>query len=254
LKLGVRPRARLAGERTREGAILVKPVSFLEIIRGSVPEKYEVVIGAWIVMGLLLAFAILARRALRRATDPIIPDEGLTLRSLAEFAVEQLDGFVGAVVESHHYRDLVPFFGSLFLFILACNIFGLIPGMEPPTGNSDLTFALGATCFVFYVYQGFKANGLFGYLRTFLGPVIFLAPLMLPIELADNLFRPFSLGVRLYANMFADHTVLGIFTGLTFLVIPIPFYALGAIVCVIQAVIFMVLAMSYVRLASMHGH
>ena len=77
---------------------------------------------------------------------------------------------------------------------------------------------------------------------------------MLPIELADNLFRPFSLGVRLYANMFADHTVLGIFTGLTYLVVPLAFYALGAIVCIIQAIIFMVLSMSYVRLAASHEH
>ena len=77
---------------------------------------------------------------------------------------------------------------------------------------------------------------------------------MLPIELADNLFRPFSLGIRLYANMFADHTVLSIFTCLTRLIIPLAFYALGAIVCVIQAIIFMVLSMSYVRLAASHDH
>ena len=77
---------------------------------------------------------------------------------------------------------------------------------------------------------------------------------MIPINLADNLFRPFSLGIRLYANMFADHTVLGIFTGLTKLFVPLAFYALGSIVCIIQAIIFVVLAMSYVRLATSHGH
>ncbi len=84
--------------------------------------------------------------------------------------------------------------------------------------------------------------------------MLVLAPLMLPIDLADNLFRPFSLGIRLYANMFADHTVLAIFTGLTKLVIPLAFYALGAIVCVIQAIIFVVLSMAYVRLAASHEH
>jgi F-type H+-transporting ATPase subunit a len=228
------------------------PVNLLELVgRGAIPE---VLIGTWIVMGLLLIFGFFARAALMRAGDQIVPDEGFSVRSLAELLVEQLDNFVEAVLGHHGYRDFVPFFGTLFLLILTADLFGLIPGMEPPTGNSDLTFALGAVCFCFYVYQGFKANGFLGYLRTFLGPVIFLAPLMLPIELADNLFRPFSLGVRLYANMFADHTVLGIFTGLTYLGFPVAFYALGAIVCVIQAVIFMVLSMSYVRLAQMHGH
>ncbi len=91
-------------------------------------------------------------------------------------------------------------------------------------------------------------------MRSFLGPLLLLAPLMLPIELADNLFRPFSLGVRLYANMFADHQVLSIFTGLTKLVVPLAFYTLGAIVCVIQALIFMVLTMSYIKLAQSHEH
>jgi F-type H+-transporting ATPase subunit a len=234
---------------------LVKAVNFLELIGdGKVPE---VLVGTWIVMGLLIVFAILARRALASAQDPLIPDEGVTLRSVAELAVERIDGFVRDVVENHDYRDLVPFFGTLFLFILAANFFGLIPGMEPPTGDSDLTFALGVVCFGFYIYQGFRQRGALAYMRSFLGPVILLAPLMLPIELADNLFRPFSLGIRLYANMFADHTVLGIFTTslkLTRLVVPIAFYALGSIVCVIQALIFMVLTMIYVRLAVSHEH
>ena len=77
---------------------------------------------------------------------------------------------------------------------------------------------------------------------------------MLLIEIADNLFRPFSLGVRLYANMFADHMVLGIFTGLTKLIVPLAFLTLGSIVCIIQAMIFMVLSMTYVRLAARHDH
>lgn len=228
-----------------------KSVNFLELIgAGKVPE---VLVGTWIVMGLLLIFGFAARRALSRAKDPLIPDERMSILSISEMLVEWLDGFVHDVIEQHQYRLMVPFFGTLFVFILAANLFGLLPGMEPPTGDSDLTFALGAVCFFFFVVQGFKSNGVW-YLRSFLGPVLVLAPLMLPIDLADNLFRPFSLGIRLYANMFADHTVLAIFTGLTKLVIPLAFYALGAIVCVIQAIIFVVLSMAYVRLAASHEH
>jgi F-type H+-transporting ATPase subunit a len=229
----------------------LKPVNFLEMVGGDrIPS---VILGTWIVMGILLIFGALAAAAIRRAADPVVPDEGGSLRAIGEVITEFIDGSVHGVIEDHHYRTLVPFFGSLFMFIVVANYFGLIPGMEPPTSDSDLTFALGAICFGFYIVQGFRSQGAW-YLRSFLGPVLFLAPLMLPIELADNLFRPFSLGVRLYANMFADHTVLGIFTGLTYLIAPLAFYALGAIVCVVQALIFMILSLSYVRLASSHEH
>lgn len=228
-----------------------KSVNFLELIGGG--KIPEVIVGTWIVMGILIVFGLLARTGLARAADPVIPDERVNLRSIAEVMVEWLDGFVREVTDDHHWRSLVPFFGCIFMFILFANFFGLIPGMEPPTGDSDLTFGLGTVCFGYYIFKGFQARGL-GYLKSFLGPVLFLAPLMLPIELADNLFRPFSLGIRLYANMFADHTVLSIFTGLTKLVIPLAFYALGSIVCIIQAIIFVVLSMSYVRLATSHEH
>jgi F-type H+-transporting ATPase subunit a len=231
---------------------LQRPINFLELIGGGrIPE---VLIGTWIVMGILLIFGFLARASLLAAKDPLIPDEGFSLRSIAEVSVEWFDGFARDVLETHHYRDWVPFFGTLFFFILAANFFGLIPGMEPPTGDSDLTFGLGTIVFCFFVYQGLS-HGAGAYLKNDLvGPVWWLFPLMIPINLADNLFRPFSLGIRLYANMFADHTVLGIFTGLTKLAVPLAFYALGSIVCVIQAIIFVVLAMSYVRLATSHEH
>jgi F-type H+-transporting ATPase subunit a len=226
-------------------------VNFLEVIaHGKLPP---VLVGSWLVMAVLIAFAFIARRALMTARDPVLPDEGLSLRSLAEVVVEGLDKTTAEVVESHDYRRLVPYFGSLFIFILACNLTGLIPGMEPPTAYSDLTFALGAISFVYYVYHGLRVRGM-DYLRSFLGPMLVLAPLMLPLELADNLFRPFSLGVRLYANMFADHQVLSIFTQLTKLVIPLAFYALGTLVCFIQAMVFAVLSMGYVKIAQSTDH
>ncbi|MGH7864600.1 MAG: F0F1 ATP synthase subunit A [Candidatus Binataceae bacterium] len=212
-----------------------------------------VLLGTWIVMAILLVFGFAARRALAGAADAIMPDERVSLRSVSEALVGWLDGFVHDVLVDHSYRDLVPFFGTLFMFVLFSNFFGLIPGMEPPTGDSDLTFGLGAVAFTFYIVQGFRSKGV-AYFRSFLGPLLPLAPLMLPIELADNLFRPFSLGIRLYANMFADHTVLSIFTSLTYLIVPLAFYALGSIVCIIQAMIFMVLSISYVRLAAGHDH
>jgi F-type H+-transporting ATPase subunit a len=225
--------------------------SFLPLISGSIPT---VLVGTWIIMGLLIFVGLLARRSLAAAPDPLVPDEKVSLRSLSEAVVEWLDGFVHDVLENHGYRAMVPYFGCLFLFILFCNFSGLIPGMDPPTGDTDLTFALGVISFFFFIYYGFRAQGLLGYPKSFLGPIWWLAWLMLPIELADNLFRPFSLGVRLYANMFADHTVLSIMTGLVPLIVPLAFYALGTIVSIIQAIIFTVLSITYVRLAAGHDH
>lgn len=231
-----------------------KSINFLEIIGGG--KIPEVLVGTWLVMGILLVFGFLARRALAAAADPTTPDDAITLRSVAETIVEWADGFVYEVTQLHHYRQFVPFFGTLFMFILLANFLGLVPGMEPPTSDSDLTFALGTISFCFFIFHGIKAQGLLGYLRTFLGPMLALAPLMLMIEIADNIFRPFSLGVRLYANLFADHLVLGIFTSMTLtrLVIPLAFLSLGMIVCIVQAMVFMILSMAYVRLAVSHEH
>jgi len=175
------------------------------------------------------------------------------LRHFAEVITEWLDGFVAQVSELHGARKYVPFFGSLFLFILAANFIGLIPGLTPPTNDTDLTFALGGICFVYYLYQGFAYQGP-KYLLSFFGPLWWLSWFMVIIEVADNLFRPFSLGIRLFANMFADHHVLTLFTGLTWILVPVAFYALGSIVCVVQALVFTILAISYVRMAAAAHH
>lgn len=218
--------------------------------QGKVPE---VLLGAWLAMAILLVLGFFAGRAIRLAEDPLIPDEGITLRFLCESIVGWLDGLVNDVLQMHDYRGMVPYFGSLFMFILVANLFDLIPGMPCPTENSDLTFALGTISLFYFLFWGFRKNG-FSYLKSFLGPLPVLAPLMLPIEVAQNLFRPLSLGVRLFANMLADNQVLSIFTSLTWLVVPVLFLILIAIVCFVQALIFVVLTMSYVRLAASEEH
>jgi F-type H+-transporting ATPase subunit a len=149
-------------------------------------------------------------------------------------------------------RQYVPLYGTFFLFILTSNLLGLIPGVSPPTSNINVTLALGLTSFVMYNYYGFRAHG-GSYLKHFLGPVWWLAFLMLPLELIDNFLRPITLNLRLMMNMFADHLVLGIFTDLTKLVVPVVFLLLGTFVSVIQAVVFTLLSLVYVALA-VGGH
>jgi F-type H+-transporting ATPase subunit a len=139
--------------------VAAEPINFFQLIAHTAGRLPPVLVGTWIVMAFLLIFGYAARRSLVTASDPTIPDEGLTLRHLAEVAVEWIDGLVMQVSELHEARRYIPFFGSLFLFILTANFMGLIPGLTPPTSDTDLTFALGGICFVYYLYQGFAHQG-----------------------------------------------------------------------------------------------
>jgi F-type H+-transporting ATPase subunit a len=195
----------------------------------------------------LLAWAYAARRQLQTATDPLVPDGTLTARNSLEIFVEWFVGFIEGIL-GHGGRSYAHIYATFFLFILGANLIGLIPGFAPPTSNFNITFALGVTSFLVYNYYGFRAKGV-GYLKHFIGPIWWLAFLMLPLELIDNFVRPVSLALRLFGNMTGDHLVLEIFTDLTKLVIPVVFYALGAFVSLIQAFVFTILSIIYVALA-----
>jgi F-type H+-transporting ATPase subunit a len=204
-----------------------------------------------VIAGMLL-WAFLARRSMQAAADPVIPDANLTLRNALEIFVEWFIGFIEGII-GHRGRRYLHVYATFFLFIVASNFIGMVPGFLPPTSNFNVTFALGVTSFVVYNYYGLRANGV-QYLKHFLGPIWWLAVLMLPLELIDNLVRPFSLALRLFGNMTGDHLVLEIFTGLTKVIIPVAFYLLGILVCLIQAFVFTLLSIIYVQLAVAHDH
>jgi len=155
-------------------------------------------------------------------------------------------------VIGHGVRLYLPLYAAIFLFILASNLCGIIPGFAPPTSNVNVTLGLGLLSFVMYNYYGFRAHGA-SYLKHFMGPIWWLVFLMLPLEVIDNVLRPLTLNLRLLMNMFADHLVLGIFTNLTKLVVPVVFLALGTFVALIQAFVFTLLSLVYVALA-VGGH
>jgi F-type H+-transporting ATPase subunit a len=129
----------------------------------------------------------------------------------------------------------------------------MIPGLLPPTDNLNTTFALGAFVFIYYNYVGIKSSGL-AYFKHFLGPVLWLSPLILVVEIASHVFRPISLGLRLRGNIMGDHVVLGIFNDLTPYVIPVVFYGIGLFVCLIQAFVFCLMTMVYISLSATHDH
>ncbi|HXJ34937.1 MAG TPA: F0F1 ATP synthase subunit A [Candidatus Eisenbacteria bacterium] len=213
---------------------------------------WEHVAGASLVVLVLLLFGIRVRSGLANTERAIAPEDGVTARNVAETFVEAIIGLAKSAIP-HHAEHYVPLLATFFAFILLSNVLGLVPGFAPPTSTFNITFALGCVSFGAYHAYGVKAQGLGKYLKHFLGPVAFIAPLMLVIELFSHAFRPVSLGVRLYANMFADHTVIEIFTDLTKALIPVAFYALGFFVCIVQSFVFTMLSAIYISGAVAHG-
>jgi len=228
------------------------PFTWLHTI-GGLEGAWEHIGAAVIVVIVLLAFGAKVAASLANTEAAITPEEGMTARNVAEAFVEGIIGIAKSAIPDHaeHY---VPLLATFFAFILLSNLLGLVPGFAPPTSTFNITFALGCVAFGAYHAYGVKAQGLGPYLKHFLGPVLFIAPLMLIIEIFSHAFRPISLGVRLYANMFADHTVIEIFTDLTKVVIPVAFYALGFFVCLVQSFVFTMLSAIYISGAVAHGH
>ena len=203
-----------------------------------------------LITGVLIFLAYRAKRQMEAAPDPNIPDDSLSLRNMAELLVEGVSGMAEGIL-GHRARRYVPLYGCFFLFILAANLSGLVPGFLPPTSNFNVTLALGILSFMAYNFFAFREQGL-AYLKHFVGPIWWLGFLMVPLELIDNFVRPFSLGLRLFGNMTGDHVVLEIFTDLTKVGVPVVFYGLGAFVSLVQAFVFTLLSMVYVSLAVAH--
>ena len=151
-----------------------------------------------------------------------------------------------------HGMKYLPVVATFGILILVSNLMGLIPGLMSPTASTSVTFALGITSFVYYNAIGIKENGLLGHLRHFAGPVLWLAPLMFPIEIISNLVRPMSLGVRLFGNLFGDEQILGTISGLVAWIVPVLIMPLSVFVAFMQTFIFVLLSILYISEVSHH--
>jgi len=200
-----------------------------------------------------MGLGLVAKTALGKGEVAILPSNKFSVRGVMEVLTETVSGLADMVI-GEHGKHYVPFFTSVFFFVVFNNLIGMIPGMTPATENINTTFGFGILMFLFYNFQGVKENGIFAYLKHFMGPVIFLAPLMFVIELVSHMVRPFSLGLRLANVMMGDHTVLAVFLDLVPIGVPIPFYMMGLFVCFVQAFVFTLLSMVYVAFAIAHDH
>lgn len=202
----------------------------------------------WLTMEILVVAIIIVLFAVLRSRLSVeTPGKfQLTFEAIYKFVMGQTDDAV------EHGKKYAPFFGALFVFILFMNLIGVIPGFESPTMTASVPLGLAVAVFLYYHWMGLREQGVGRYLLHFAGPMIALAPLMIPIELISHLSRPLSLTVRLFANMFAGEKVTLTFLSLTFIIAPALFMGLHVFVAILQAYIFMLLAMIYVGGAVAH--
>ena len=234
-KLGTTPEA-VFGQYTPENAIPWYTVMF--------------------VIACLLSIAVIWILKGRLSEDE--PGHGQQTLELGVLAVR---GLLEDVVGSHglQYFPVVMTFAVL---ILISNLMGFFPLFMTPTSATSVTFALGLSSFLYYNWIGIKENGLFGHLKHFAGPIWWIAPLIFPIELISNLIRPFSLGIRLFGNMFADEKVMETVTHLappfTFFALPnlmLPLLmVLSLFVCFVQTFVFVLLSQLYLSEISHAPH
>jgi F-type H+-transporting ATPase subunit a len=232
------------------GALAGPTTSFLQSIGMKVEDPGHPWAN-WCAYELLVFAIIIALFATFRSRLSVENPGGL------QHSVELFYGFVKGETDDaieHHGKRFIPFFGTLFLFILFMNLIGVIPGFEAPTMTPAVPAGLAVASFLFYNWAGFRSQGPVKYIAHFAGPVWWLAPIMIPIEIISHLARPLSLTIRLFANMFAGERVTLTFLSLTYIGVPVIFMGLHIFVAFLQAFIFMLLTIIYVSGAVAHEH
>ncbi len=166
-----------------------------------------------------------------------------------EFVSDQADSIIG-----HGFEPFVPYATMIVMFVLTCNLVGLIPGLETPTAEPKVPLGIAIPTFLYYNWQGVRAQGPIGYLKHFLGPIWWISWLIFPIEVISHLARMMSLTIRLYANMFASDLLTLVFFSMIPIGIPIIFLGLHFFVSIIQAYVFMLLTLIYLSGAVEQEH
>jgi F-type H+-transporting ATPase subunit a len=198
-----------------------------------------------LVSAFLIAFFVIIRASLN------VEKPG-SVQHLAEIIYGFVDDQAQSVMGQHGYESHLPFVTTILLFVLLCNLLGLLPGIPTPSADPVVPLGIAIVTFVYYNWHGVRAQGPIGYLKHFMGPIWWIAPLMFPIEIISNLARVMSLTVRLYANMFASDLLTLVFFSLIPIGIPVIFLGLHLGVALIQAYVFMLLTMIYLAEATAH--
>jgi F-type H+-transporting ATPase subunit a len=203
-----------------------------------------VVCYTWFVMAMLALFSFIATRRMK-----LLPGK---FQNVMEMIIGGLDSLLTDTM-GHEGRKFFPLIATLGIYILTSNLLGLIPGFESPTANLNTTVSMAIVVFVMTHVVGVKVHGV-KYFKQFMGPVWWLTPLMMPIEIISHLSRPLSLSVRLFGNIMGEDIVLAVVLLLVPLLVPLPVFILMIFTSCIQTLVFMLLAMMYIAGAMEEAH
>lgn len=194
-----------------------------------------------------VALCLLSFMATRRLE--IIPGG---LQNVMETIIGGFDSLINDTM-GHHGRTYFPLIATIGLFILTSNLIGIIPGFESPTANINTNLSMALVVFFSTHAVGVKTHGL-KYFKQFLGPVWWLIPLMMPIEIISHLSRVLSLTFRLFGNIKGEDIVLAVILSLVPYLVPLPVFILMIFTSIVQTLVFMLLAMMYIGGALEEGH
>jgi len=208
-------------------------------------HSYPWVIYSWVVIALLIVFCYMPVKAMT-----MVPSKA---QNFLEIVVSGLEDFMISVT-GEEGRWLFPLAATVFIYVLSCNLIGLIPGFFPPTASLNTTASCALTVVIFTHIIGVKYHGA-KYIKHFMGPIWWMVPIIFPIEVIGHLARILSLSFRLFGNMMGHELVLGILFGLAgAFFAPLPIMALGIFVAFVQAFVFFLLSIMYFTGAMEHAH
>jgi F-type H+-transporting ATPase subunit a len=228
--------------------IFGKPLAAVLTLLGIRVKDPARVVPDYIVMCLLVMVFLILILGLASRRLALIPGRRQTVLEVLFETFENL--LVDIIGEPG--KKFLPMIGTVGLFIFCCNLLGLVPGFMSPTSKLNVTLGCALTVFVYYHWQGIKAQGLLKYLKHFAGPIPLLAPLMFPIELISHFSRPLSLSVRLFGNIFAEELLIVVIASILPFLLPLPFMVVAIFTGAIQAFVFVLLTCIYVSGAIAH--
>ncbi len=212
---------------------------------GHFAHAYPHVIYSWVVMLLLVVLGFLGAKGIS-----MVPNK---LQNFFEIIVSGIEDFM-VEITGEEGRWLFPLVATIFIYIFIGNLIGLVPGFFPPTASLNTTLSCALVVVIFTHVIGVKYHGV-GYIKHFLGPVWWMIPIILPIELIGHLARILSLSFRLFGNMMGHELVLGILFALAgAFFAPLPIMALGIFVALVQAFVFFLLSIMYFTGSMEHAH
>ncbi|MCD6454290.1 MAG: F0F1 ATP synthase subunit A [Candidatus Aminicenantes bacterium] len=226
------------------GPVVIKLFSYAGIhLNPKEPIPGHVILSFLASLTVIIVFGLLSGK------PKLVPDKK---QSIFEQFFMFIEGLNREII-GHEGRNYLGIVGTLFLFILTMNYFGLFPGLASPTTNINVPAGMAIFVFLYYNLQGIKKHK-FGYIKQFTGNYLFIAPIMAPIEFVSHISRPLSLSVRLFGNITAEETLILVLAGLFAPLLPVPLMALALITGALQAYIFAMLTAVYISGAVSEEH